>query len=196
MVNTSFINPLHISVLVKGPGAVETDLVIAGFFEYEPGEAELIEGAKQLNDGLQSLVMKFRTDGSFSGKTGKTFLFKTPENTIPAKNVMLIGLGEKQYFTLDKMKTVGCMALRKAIASSFYNIAFAPEVSDEGVLIFTASEVAAAFTEGAMNEYKAMLLKNNDMVKIDSFQILAGAAHEADAIAGINIALSKYQAQN
>ncbi|MDN3656139.1 M17 family peptidase N-terminal domain-containing protein [Ferruginibacter paludis] len=194
MANKTLLNPLNIFALVKGPGAVEADLVIAGFFEYEPGEPELIGGAKQLNDGLKGLVMRFRTDGSFDGKTGNVFLFKTPENTIPAKNVMLIGLGEKQSFNLDKVKIVGGIALHKAMISSFYDIAFAPEVRDAGVLIFSAAEVATAFTEGVMDEYKALLSSNVKAIKMNSFKILAGATHEPDAIAGIDIALSKYQA--
>ena len=190
MENTTLDNPLNISALVQGPGAVEADLVIAGFFVYEIGEPELIGGAKGLNDGLKGLVMKYRTDGSFSGKVGKTFLFKTPEDTIPAKNVMLIGLGEKLTFSLDKMRTVGCMALRNAVANSFNNIAFAPEVRDAGVTTFPAGEVAEAFTEGAMNEYRSMQLQGKD-IHISSFRVLAGPVHEAEAIEGIRKALKK-----
>ena len=193
MENNTLPNPLNISVLVMGPGAVETELVIAGFFEYEPGEPELIGGAKQLNDGLKGLVMRVRADGRFDGKTGSLLLFTTPENNIPAKNVMLIGLGKKELFTLDKVKIVGRIALHESVNSSFYNIAFAPEVRDAGVLIFTAAEVATAFTEGVMEEYKSLLLNNPKAIKINSFKILAGATHEADAIEGIKIALSKYQ---
>lgn len=193
MENKTLINPLNISAVVKGPGAVETDFVIAGFFEYEDGEPELIGGAKQLNDGLQGLVMRIRTNGSFDGKTGNVFIFKAPENTIPAKNVMLIGLGKKQAFTLEKVKSIGGISLHKAVELSFYDIAFAPEVRDAGVLIFTAGEVATAFTEGVMNEYNALLSNNNKPIKMNSFKILAGATHEAAAIKGISIALSKFQ---
>lgn len=191
-----FGNPLNISTLVKGPGAVEAALVIAGFYMHETGEPELIGGAKQLNDGLEGLIMKVRTDGTFCGKVGKTFLFAAPPNTIPAKNVMLIGLGEKQKFTLDKMKTAGCMALRNAVAASFNDIAFASEVMDGDVTTFTTLQVAEAFTEGVMNEYMAMLSKNEKGIQISSLKVLADPAHEADAKEGINMALAKYQPQS
>ena len=193
MEKSTLVNPLNISALVQGPGAVETDLVIAGFFVHKTDEPELIGGAKGLNDGLKGLVMKYRTDGSFSGKVGKTFLFKTPQNTIPAKNVMLIGLGERHKFSLESMRTVGCMALRNAVAHSFHDIAFAPEVRDAGVTTFPAGDVAEAFTEGAMNEYRAIQLKGEADIQIHSFRILAGPVHETEAIEGITKALQKYQ---
>jgi hypothetical protein len=67
------------------------------------------------------------------------------------------------------------------------------EVRDAGVTKFTVAEVAEAFVEGTMNEYKAMLLKNEKEVQINTFKILAGLKHEQYAAKGIKIALTKFQ---
>lgn len=185
-------NPLNIRALVKGPGAVETELVLAGFFTHEEDEPELIGGAKQLNDGLKGLVMKLRTDGTFKGEVGETYLFQPDQDTIPAKQVVLVGLGEKSSFSLDAAQSAGKAALKKAIELGVKDAALAPEVRDAGVTEFSASAVAQAFVEGIMSEYKKQLdLQGEDNILLKTFKILAGPQHEASANEGVNQALEK-----
>lgn len=193
MESITVLNPLNISIVVKSPGFIDTDALIVGAFKYEIDEPEFLGEMKDLNDGLKDSIMKYRIDGTFKGALGKPFLFETPGNTIPAKNVILIGLGKRSAFNLDKMKTVGCMALRIAINQSFRDVAFAFQIIVESIASFSLSELSEAFTVGAMNEYMDQELKYGKPIKIKSFKILINPKSEAEVIKGIEMGLAKFQ---
>lgn len=178
---------LEIQVVVQGPGTVEAELVVAGFFEYLENET-LIGGAKGLNDGLKGKVMQYRTDGSFSGAVGESFLFKPEADTIPGQWVLLAGLGKRDGITLDIVRDIGAMAVETANRQGFTNLAFAPEIRDAGVTTLPAGDVAQAAAEGFLRKYRE-LQQSGQPVSLKTCFMLAGAAHAVNAEAGVKLAL-------
>jgi Cytosol aminopeptidase family, N-terminal domain len=179
---------LDIQVVVQGPGAVATELAAAGFFELIENEV-LIGGAKQLNDGVNGKVMEYRTDGSFLGNVGETFLFIPEKNTIPAARVLLVGLGNREGISLDIVRTAAILALEKANELGLTNFAFAPEIRDAGVTTLGAGAVAQAVSEAMLQRFKELV--KSKTVTVTTCFMLAGKAHEADALAGVQNAKDK-----
>jgi hypothetical protein len=179
---TNKAEPFEIALQFSSPKVVEVEVLIAGFFRYEVNGPALEGGAKELDDALGGLISAYRRDGLFGGKLGKVVWFLTPEKTIAAKSIMLIGLGNRRSFSLAKAETVGCLALRNAVARSFQHIAFAPQVWEGGLSKFSVTELFQAFTRGAWNEHAAISLAKGTELSIHSFQLLAGEAEVVDAL--------------
>ncbi len=185
-------NPLQLEILVQGPGEAEKDLIIAGFFEYEENEPELIGGAKQLNDGLQGKVMHIRrTAKAFVGQLGETHLFRSPANTIPGKNVMLVGLGPLKDFNVETAKAFGTAAFLRANMTNFTEVCLAPEIKDAGVNPYDGHAVTIALIEGIMLGYQKRLA-NNEKITIKKFFLLAGKANEENARNGLRDGLRHF----
>ena len=176
---------IQIEVVVKGPGAIETELVVAGFFTLIENEA-LIGGAKQLNDLLKGKVMEYRTNGDFSGSIGDSFLFTPEKNTISGEQVLLIGLGKREEINLEIVYSIGALAMSKAHETGVKNFAFAPEIRDAGITAFAAKDVAQAASAGILKRYKELI--QNEVVAVTNCFMLAGQAHQADAQQGVQLA--------
>lgn len=185
-------NPLNLEILVQGPGETDKELVIAGFFEYEEGEPELVGGAKQLDTGLKGRVMEIRkAKKKFSGKLGETHLFKSPENTIPGDNVMLVGLGPLKEFKTDVAEQLGKTAIQKANETSFEEICLAPEIKDAGVDPYDGHAVTTALIEGIMSAYQD-IISSGGIINFEKFFLLAGKANEEKARTGLKQGLENY----
>jgi leucyl aminopeptidase len=84
------------------------------------------------------------SDGDFSGKMGETALLY-PKGAIAAERLLLIGLGERDSFTREKLRRTAATVARKARSLKLDEAAFilpVPEGSD-------VEEAASAAAEGA-----------------------------------------------
>jgi len=118
-------------------------LVIAGY-EDEKTVPKTYQG---LDKALGGHLQELRTNGEFSGKNQQAVLVHT-RGAIPAKRILLMGLGKKKDVTLDRVRqAMGTAAkkVRQAGAQRF----FAPVLGTEA-LSASASDLAQAMVEGAI----------------------------------------------
>ncbi|MGB9593546.1 MAG: M17 family peptidase N-terminal domain-containing protein, partial [Anaerolineae bacterium] len=90
----------------------EAELIVVNLFEgvSAPGGAT---GA--VDKALGGQITELIASGDFKGKLNDTALLYT-RGDIPAKRVLIVGLGKQEQFDLDKVRQVSATAARKARA--------------------------------------------------------------------------------
>ena len=98
------------------------------------------ETPQNLGDGAAGSV----SNGDFGGKTGETALLYGQVG--PAPRLLLVGLGERDLFTLEKLRRAAATVARRARAIKLQNAAFSlPALPD-----IETREVARTVAEGAV----------------------------------------------
>ena len=87
---------------------------------------------------------KLLSDGDFSGKEGETTLIYAPDG-LSTPRLLLVGLGERASFTLDKLRRTSATAAKRARSLKLDEAAFTLPVPAG----FGAREAAEAAAEGA-----------------------------------------------
>ncbi|TKB72398.1 MAG: leucyl aminopeptidase [Nitrospira sp.] len=137
----------------KGEGEV-AEVLVAGHFE---DDASLKGDAATVDTALGGALRAFLRCKEFEGKNQQIVVLHT-QGKIPAKRVLLVGLGKKQDARLDTIRqAMGCVAkrVRQIGASSLVT-----PVLGQGIPHTTPLELAQAMTEGALlglyqfNEYR------------------------------------------
>jgi Cytosol aminopeptidase family, N-terminal domain len=126
--------PLGIKLSIKmvGPYMQAADLQIICLLKHK-ATGDTYEGAAKETDAhLSGLLSGLRNRGEFVGELGETFLFTPTKGSIPAKQFMLIGLGEEKDLSLDSIRVVGRVAAREAVRLKAKHVAWAPVIRDEG----------------------------------------------------------------
>ncbi len=85
-----------------------TEVIILGHFE---GKSSLSEETSAVDKALRGLIKKTLATEEFSGKANQTLLLHTPGD-IPAQRVLLIGLGKKRSFDLERSRQAAGTAAR------------------------------------------------------------------------------------
>jgi hypothetical protein len=151
----SFAAPHNMQLTVKeiGPVTQTTDLQIIFLLKHNPSGDQYIEAMQDLNDKLGKLLSNLRARGEFVGELGETFLFTPPTNSITPKRFLLIGMGDEQDLTLDKIKLGGRIALREAVRLQAKHVSFAPALRDQGSQRTDVGAGAAAIAEQVILAY-------------------------------------------
>ena len=126
--------PLGIKLSVKmvGPYMQAADLQIISLFKHKASGDTYEGAAKETDAHLGGLLSALRNRGEFVGELGETFLFTPAKGSIPAKQFMVIGLGEEKDLSLDSLRVVGRIAAREAVRLKAKHLAWAPVIRDEG----------------------------------------------------------------
>src|SRR5882672_7096780 len=106
--------PLGIAFSVKmtGPYAQDADLQIICAFKHKTS-GDTYQGAMKDSDAkLGGLLSSLRNRGDFVGELGETILFTPPKDSIPARQFLIIGLGDESTLSLDTLRIVGRVAAR------------------------------------------------------------------------------------
>jgi leucyl aminopeptidase len=101
--------------------------------------------AGAVDRALEGAISALLHDGDFEGKVGETFLLRT-EGKLPAKRVLLVGLGEQEELDLEVIRQVSAIAAR-AVAR-FQELATI--VHGAGVGGFPVESAAQAVVEGTV----------------------------------------------
>lgn len=129
----------------EGPVAQEaTDVLVIGGYE---NENALPKTHQALDDALGGQLRELRETGEFSGKNQQAVLIHTRQ-ALPAKRVLLLGLGKKKDVTLDRIRQAmgtACKKVRQAGARTWS----APVLGTDTVKA-PMSDIAQAMVEGAM----------------------------------------------
>src|SRR5256885_5284767 len=126
--------PLGITLSIKmvGPYMEPADLQIICLFKHKQTGDTYQGAAKETDEKLGGILSSLRNRGEFAGETGETFLLTPPKSSIPARQFMVIGLGEEKDLSLDTLQLVGRIAAREAVRLKAKHVAWAPVIRDQG----------------------------------------------------------------
>jgi leucyl aminopeptidase len=147
--------PLGITLSIKmvGPYMESADLQIICLFKHKQTGDTYQGAAKETDEKLGSILSALRNRGEFVGETGETFLLTPPKGSIPARQFMVIGLGEEKDLSLDTLRIVGRIAAREAVRLKAKHVAWAPVIRDEGNTAIDVGEGDRAFAEEMLEAY-------------------------------------------
>ncbi len=147
--------PLGIKLSVKmvGPYMQAADLQIICAFKHKPSGDTYLGAAKEFDHKVGGILSALRNRGEFVGELAETILFMPPKGSIPAKRVLVIGLGDEEKLSLDTLRTVGSVAARESVRLKAKQVAWAPVIRDQGNSALDVGEVDRAFVEQMLLAY-------------------------------------------
>jgi len=193
--------PLGITVSVKmiGPYMEPADLQVICLFKHKAGGDTYQGAAKETDEKLAGLLSALRNRGEFVGETGETFLFTPRKGAIPARQFMVIGLGEEKDLSLDTLRIVGGIAAREAVRLKAKRVAWAPVIRDQGNSAIDVGEGDRAFTEQMLMAYDTeKRLQAQGLAPqstIETFVIEAGPSFFEDAIKQVGLGIESIAAE-
>src|SRR5258706_6616714 len=114
-----------------GPYMEATDLQIICLFKHKSSGDTYQGAAKDTDAHLNGLLSALRNRGEFVGELGETFLFTPAKGSIPAKQFMVIGLGEEKDLSLDSLQVVGRIVALEAVRLKARHVALPPVILHE-----------------------------------------------------------------
>jgi len=190
--NTSF----PVNVLVESPAVTKTDLQAICLFRSDPSNT-LRGSLMEIDQKLGGLLSQIRKESLFTGALGETLLIVPKPGTIPARRLLLVGLGDVESFTPEREQLVGFILFEEAERLGIAHPYFAPTVLDGGKTGMDTGEVAQQFLSGFLRA-KAIqdLLKDGRVAagtNPGSLTFLAGATHAARTRDGLALAVKPTQ---
>ena len=180
-------------VLLQSPAGTDTELQIICLFESTP-ENTLHGSLAEVNEKLQGLLDQIRNRTLFRGEVGEALLIAPSTGSLPAKNLLIIGLGDSQTFTPQRMELVGSIAYRESSLLGVVHPYFAPTVLDGGVAKYTTGEISENFMTGFLRAARTeKILQGVGASRgklVQDLTYLAGPAHATDTKQGIQRAIA------
>ena len=195
------VDGVEVEGAAQGPATEETPLQVACLFEYSEGDIfrsppalpAAQNGMVHLDQALHGGITELRKSGAFVGRRYETMLLTPPEGAIGAKQLLLIGLGNRKDFTPDVMIGVASVAMREALRAGVDRYAFASDLKDAGIDSPTAL-VAANVVKGSFAAYRSELqlqkLGLSHHGRLSRITFLSGPAFYETAGQGIRDALA------
>jgi Cytosol aminopeptidase family, N-terminal domain len=145
---------LKINLRMEGPYTADVPLQIVCYFKYTPEGVKQMSGAPvELDKRLGGVIGRLREQSEFVGDELETLLLVPPANSIPAKALLLIGLGDEKNLSLATMERVGRTAMREAMRLGVAKAAFAPLIRDQGNSTLDTGDAERAVSRGAILAY-------------------------------------------
>jgi len=180
-------------VLLQSPAGTDTELQIICLFESTP-ENTLHGSLAEVNEKLQGLLDQIRNPALFRGELGETLLIAPSTGSLPAKNLLIVGLGDSQTFTPQRMELVGSIAYRESSILGVVHPYFAPTILDGGVARYSTGEISEKFMTGFLRAARTeKILQGVGASRgklVQDLTYLAGPAHATDTKQGIQRALA------
>src|SRR6266404_1280855 len=108
-------NGVAVKVRMEGPYTADVPLQVVCYFKYTPEGAKKMTGAPvELDKRLGGVIASLRERGEFVGDQLETVLISPPKDTIKAKALLLVGLGDEDALSLKVLEGVGRVAVREA----------------------------------------------------------------------------------
>lgn len=180
-------------VLLQSPAGTDTELQIICLFESTP-ENTLHGSLAEVNEKLQGVLDQIRNPALFRGELGETLLIAPSTGSLPAKNLLIVGLGDSQTFTPQRMELVGSIAYRESSLLGVVHPYFAPTILDGGVARYGTGEISEKFMTGFLRAARTeKILQGVGASRgklVQDLTYLAGPAHATDIKQGIQRALA------
>ncbi len=164
-------------------GRVESepaDLLVLSHFE---GETTLRQETAAVDRALRGEIHDLLKTGEFEGKLNQTVVLHT-QGRIPAKRVLLVGLGKKKDARLDAVRQASASAAKRARQTGSSSVATPLHA---GPLPHTSTiELAQAMTEGAiLGNYQFTVYRSNQSDEPKALQRMTVLDPRADQLADI-----------
>ncbi len=101
---------MSLKPIVQSLETIPCDLLVVNEFE---GVIKPSGGTGAVDSALGGLITKLAKEEHFTGKEGQALLFHT-HGKIPAKRVVVIGLGKKEEFSLETVRQVAGLTIKIA----------------------------------------------------------------------------------
>jgi hypothetical protein len=190
--------PIPIHVLVQSPADTRTELQVICLFQSTP-ENKLHGALSELNEKLGGAFDRIRKPEKFAGALGETLLLTPPAGKISARQLLIVGLGDSNSFTPEKMELAGTIVYSEANSLGVKDPYFAPTVLDGGVTKFTTGEISEWFIRGFLRgwstEKELAASGYGNGSEVTELTYLAGPTHANDTRDGIVKAISEMSAQ-
>lgn len=123
---------------------VKCDLLVVNEFEgvKQPGG-----GTGSVDKALKGLIARLSRDGEISGRLGEVTMLHCPEG-LNATKVAVVGLGKKEKFDLDAVRTAAAAAIKKARSIKARTVATI--IHGAGIGGLEPEEAAKATVEGSV----------------------------------------------
>jgi Cytosol aminopeptidase family, N-terminal domain len=189
-------NKVKIKVRMEGPYTADVPLQVVCYFKYTPEGAKKMGGAPvELDKRLGGLIASLRTRGEFVGEQLETILITPPKDSIKAKALLLIGLGDEEALSLKLMESVGKVSLREAARLGVSKVAFAPLIRDQGSSKIGTGLVENAVVRGMLLAYDTeKRLQKQGLAKpytLDQWNVEAGPMYFDETVDGAQKAIKQ-----
>jgi hypothetical protein len=175
---------------MEGPYTADVPLQVVCYFKYTPEGAKRMSGAPvELDKHLGGVIASLRERGEFVGDQLETLLITPPKDSIKAKALLLVGLGDEDGLSLKLMEAVGRVSLREAVRLGVRRVAFAPLIRDQGNTKIGTGEVERAVVRGMLLAYDTeKRLQKEGLGKpftLDEWWVEAGPAYFDETVVGV-----------
>jgi hypothetical protein len=187
---------VKVKVRMEGPYTADVPLQVVCYFKYTPEGVKRMGGAPvELDKHLGGVIASLRERGEFVGDQLETLLITPPKNSIKAKALLLVGLGDEDALSLNLMEGVGRVSLREAARLGVSRVAFAPLIRDQGNTKIGTGEVERAVVRGMLLAYDTeKRLQKEGLSKeysLEQWNVEAGPAYFDETVAGVQKALEE-----
>jgi len=170
-------NKVKLRVRMEGPYTADVPLQVVCYFKYTPEGAKRMSGAPvELDKRLGGVIGSLRERGEFGGDQLETILITPPKDSIEAKALLLVGLGDEDALSLNLLEGVG-------------RVAFAPLIRDQGNTKIGTGEVETAVVRGVLLAYDTeKRLQKEGLGKpftLEEWWVEAGPAYFDETVAGV-----------
>ncbi|HEU5316978.1 MAG TPA: leucyl aminopeptidase [Chloroflexota bacterium] len=103
---------MNIAVQSAQLGSVDADAIVVNLFQ---GTSEPAGATGAVDQALSGAISRLIATGDFTGKPNQTaVLYPSPDQQLKAPRVIVVGLGKRDDFTLDKVRQASAAAARRA----------------------------------------------------------------------------------
>jgi hypothetical protein len=181
---------------MEGPYTANVPLQVVCYFKYTPEGAKKMSGAPvELDKRLGGVIASLRERGEFLGDQLETLLIIPPKDSIRAKALLLVGLGDESALSLNLMEAVGKASLREAARLGVSHVAFAPLIRDQGNSKLGTGEVERAVARGMLLAYDTeKRLQKEGLSKeftLDQWNVEAGPQYFDETVTGVRKAIEE-----
>jgi Cytosol aminopeptidase family, N-terminal domain len=181
---------VKVKVRMEGPYTADVPLQVVCYFKYTAERARRMRGAPvELDKRLGGVIGSLRERGEFVGDQLETLLITPPKDSIKAKALLLVGLGDEDALSLKLLEAVGRVSLREAARLGISRVAFAPLIRDQGNTKFGTGDVETAIMRGMLLAYDTdRRLQKEGLGKpfaLDEWWVEAGPAYFDETVAGV-----------
>jgi hypothetical protein len=185
--------PFPMRVLMQSPAETDTEFQVICLFE-STADNPLRGALLEINEKLRGLLDQMRKPTLFRGELGETILMVPPVGTLPAKKFMLIGLGDSQTFTPQRMELIGSIVYGESNRMGIAHPSFAPTILDGGVTKFATGQISEEFVAGFLRAARVEAVLGgagaSEASAVQDLTYLAGPSHAADTKQGMEKALN------
>jgi Cytosol aminopeptidase family, N-terminal domain len=187
---------VKVKVRMEGPYTADVPLQVVCYFKYTPEGVKRMSGAPvELDKRLGGVIASLRERGEFVGDQLETLLITPPKDSIKAKALLLVGLGDEDALSLKIMEVVGKVSLREAARLGVRRVAFAPLIRDQGNTKLGTGDVETAVVRGMLLAYDTeKRLQKEALAKeftLDEWNVEAGPTYFDETVTGVQKAIEE-----